>query len=238
MNQRMLTALALAVSLVGCQTAYQFEENEAYHAYRKEVDEWTGLEKVGIYFKDRALDAADVVTFDLSLGDGFLANAHATKWLQIGGGYFNGLCYGTLRRSFGTWHDDRTEAGLAAGFNLYWIDIKRTPIWGTSTLFDQEFKYEGPDYLDNRYRHWSDIGASLHLAFLGFTLNFSPFQAVDFVVGVFALPSIYPTVIGPEMDPADDDTRARLREKYGLPFYEYSLERESAEMRMAKSAGY
>jgi hypothetical protein len=108
----------------------------------------------------------DIVTFDISVGDGFLATAHATKWLEIGAGYFNGLRYGMLRRSFGTWYDDRTEGGLAIGFNLYWEDVKRTPMWGTSTLFDQEFAYEGPDYLDNRDRHWSDIGGTFHLAFL------------------------------------------------------------------------
>jgi hypothetical protein len=28
------------------------------------------------------------------------------------------------------------------------------------------------------------------------------------------------------MDPADDDTRARLRVKYGLPYYQYTLERQ------------
>lgn len=235
MNKAMLAAVALGLSLVGCQSSYKFEESESYKAYRKEVDQWTGLEKVGIYFKDRALDLTDIVTADLSLGDGFLVNAHATKFLQAGGGFFNGLRYGLLRRSFGTWHDDRTEGGIAAGFNLYWVDVKRTPIWGTSTLFDQEFKYEGPDYLDNRDRHWSDFGATVHFAFLGASLNVSPFQLVDFVAGVFAIPSIYPTILGPEMDPADDDTRARLRAKYGLPFYEYSLERESKEMRMAGS---
>jgi hypothetical protein len=233
MNKGSLMALALGLSLFGCQSSYKFQENEAFQAYQKEVNEWTGLEKVGIYFKDRFLDAMDIVTFDISVGDGFLATAHATKWLEIGAGYFNGLRYGMLRRSFGTWYDDRTEGGLAIGFNLYWEDVKRTPMWGTSTLFDQEFAYEGPDYLDNRDRHWSDIGGTFHLAFLGTTINFSPFQAVDFVVGIFALPTIYPTVFGPEMDPADDDTRARLRVKYGLPYYQYTLEQEIQVPKMA-----
>jgi hypothetical protein len=35
------------------------------------------------------------------------------------------------------------------------------------------------------------------------------------------------------MDPADDDTRARLRVKYGLPYYQYTLEQEIQVPKMA-----
>ncbi len=216
----------LALATTGClQQSYKFTSSPEFEDYSQEINEWTGSEKAGIYLKDRFLDLADVFQVDLSVGDGFLANAHLTKWLQAGGGYMNhGTRHGFLKRSAGTWSDDRVEGGIAAGFNLYWTKIERTPIWGTSTLFEHEFSYEGPDYLSNHDRHWSDLGATLHVAWLGLNANASPYEAVDFLVGIFALPSIYAGPFSPEMDLADDDTRARLREKYNLPHYEYTLE--------------
>jgi len=219
-----LGALALVTS-TGCQQSYKFTSAPEFERYSREINEWTGLEKTGIYLKDRFLDLFDVVQFDLSLGDGFLVNAHATKWLQAGGGFLNhGLRWGMLKRSMGTWSDDRVEGGLAAGFNLYWVDIERMPIWGTSTIFEHEFAYEGPDYLSNHDRHWSDVGGNLHFAWLGANVNVSPYEAIDFVLGVLALPSIYAGPLSPEMDLGDDDTRARLRAKYDLPHFEYTLE--------------
>lgn len=217
--------LVAIAATVGCQASYKFTSTPEFEAYSQEVNQWTGAEKVGIYAKDRFLDAADIFTGDLSVGDGVLANAHVTKFLQAGGGYMNnGLRWGLLRRSAGTWSDDRVEGGIACGFNLYWVDLDRQAMWGTSTLFQHDFEYEGPDYLDNHDRHWSDVGANLHLFWVGLNVNASPFEAFDFVAGVFALPSIYASPLSPEMDPADDDTRARLREKYHLPHYRYTLE--------------
>jgi len=209
----------------GCQHSYKFTSSPGFDAYSQEINNWTGSEKIGIYAKDRFLDLFDIIQADLSAGDGFLVNAHATKWLQAGGGYMNhGLRWGLLKRSAGTWSDDRVEGGIAAGFNLYWVDIDRIPVWGTSTLFEHEFSYEGPDYLSNHDRHWSDIGAQVHLAWLGASLNASPYEAADFLLGILALPSIYASPLSPEMDIGDDDTRARLREKYDLPHFEYTLE--------------
>lgn len=226
MNKLILSACATALlGTMGCQSAYKFSSTPEFEAYMEETNEWTGGEKVGIYLKDRFLDAADVFQADLSAGDGFLANAHITKFLQAGGGFMNkGARWGLLRRSAGLWSDDRVEGGVACGFNLYWVDIDREPVWGTSTLFENNFRFEGPDYLDNHDRHWSDVGLNLHLFFLGGNLNASPFEFVDFVTGIFAFPSIYASPLSPEMDLADDDTRARLREKYHLPHYRYTLE--------------
>jgi len=219
-----LSALALAAT-TGCQHSYKYTSSEEYEEYSREVNEWTGSEKMGIYLKDRALDLADIIQFDLSFGDGWLVNAHATKWLQAGGGYLNhGIRWGLLKRAYGTWSDDRVEGGLAAGFNLYWVDITRIPIWGTSTLFEHEFAYEGPDYLSNHDRHWSDVGLNAHVAFLGANVGVSVFELVDAALGFAAFPSLWAGPAGPEMDIADDDTRARLREKYELPHYEYTLE--------------
>lgn len=231
MKDQMMKKIVLGLGVLallgtsGCQHSYKFTSTPEFEDYSREVNQWTGTEKVGIYFKDRFLDLMDIVQFDLSVGDAFLFNAHATKWLQAGGGYMNnGLRWGLLRRSAGTWSDDRVEGGLAAGFNLYWVDINRQPIWGTSTLFEHQFTYEGPDYLSNKDRHWSDFGLTAHPFFVGGNVNVSPYEALDFVLGVFALPSIYAGPASPEMDLADDDTRARLREKYDLPYYQYTLE--------------
>ena len=219
-----LGALAL-LATTGCQHSMKFESSPEFEAYSQEVNEWTGSEKLGIYVADRFHDLMDIAQFDLAVGDGFLLNAHATKFLQVGGGYMNnGLRWGHLKRGWGAWSDDRVEGGIACGFNLYWEDVERQAVWGTPGLFTNDYAYEGPDYLDSHGRNWSDIGAHAHLFWIGLNANVSPFEAVDFVTGIFGLPNIYLTPLSPGMDLGDDDTRARLRAKYDLPYYEYTLE--------------
>jgi hypothetical protein len=213
------------VVFVACQS------NPKLDAYNDQVDEEMGMAtKVGVYIWDRFMDLTDVAYVDLAFGDGFLLNAHATKWVQLGAGYRDGVCFGFLPRSFGMWYDDRTEAGAAVPpfFNLYYKKQYREALWGTTTLFDHDVDFAGADYLSNDTQHWTDIGVSLHLFPVGIDAGISPYEVFDFVFGWFGMPFLVPVDpvgVGTELDVANDDSRARwVRKDSDLPYYNYALD--------------
>jgi len=223
--------ILLPVFLLGILLALGCQTNPAFEKYDDEVDQEMGLiEKVPVYVWDRFLDLTDVGQADLGFGDGFLLNIHATKWVQLGGGYRDAVCFGYLPRSFGLWYDDRTEGGVALPplLNLYYKNQHRMALWGTKTLFDHDVTHKGADYMNNKTNHWSDIGVSFHLFLVGADVGVSPFQIFDFVFGFFGMPfliPIDPVGFGTELDVANDDVRAReVRNDSDLPYYNYTLD--------------
>jgi len=219
----LLLSLLLILASFGCQS------NPKLNEYDKQVDEEISLAmKVPVYFWDRFLDLTDIVQVDLAFGDGFLFNLHSTKWMQVGAGYRDGVCFGFLPRSFGMWYEDRTEGGVAflPIANMYWKNIKREALWGSTTLFDHDVEYKGVDHM-SKVGNWHDLGVSLHLAVIGADVTVSPFQAFDFVLGFFGMPfliPIDPIGFGSEIDVANDDVRARkVRNDSAMPYYNYPL---------------
>ena len=187
MIMRNLAVLMLAlfvVGSIGCQTNPKFKD------YDKKIDEKISpVQKIPTYFKDRLLDLTDIGQVNLAVGRGALANLHGTKGLQFGVGYRDGVCFGYAPRSFGMWHESRTEGGFALAplMHLYYKNCSREALWGTSTLFERDTCFRGADHLSNDISHYSDIGFSLH-ALLGLDVNISPFQIFDFVTGFFGMP--------------------------------------------------
>jgi len=221
----LLSILVLAVTFTSCQTNPKFQE------YNDQVDEEFGMAmKVPVYFWDRFLDLTDIVTLNLGIGDGFLFNAHATKWLQLGAGYRDGVCFGVLPRSFGMWYEYRKEGGLALAplFGLYYKNLQREALWGTTTLFDHDVYYKGADHMSNDTSHWSDIGVNFHFFLVGVDAGISPYEIVDFVFGWFGMPwlvPVDPVGFGTEVDPGNDDLRARkVRNDSDLPYYEFIID--------------
>ncbi|MBU0756043.1 MAG: hypothetical protein KJ645_12945 [Planctomycetes bacterium] len=213
---------------VGCQT------NPKFAAYDEKVDENMGMgAKIPLYFWDRFLDLTDVAQVNLGFGDGFLVNAHATKWMQLGAGYRDAVCFGFMPRSFGMWYDNRTEGGIAVPpfMNLYYKEQCREALWGSSTLFNHDVSYKGADYLCNDTAHWSDFGVSLHFFLIGLDVNVSPFQVFDAFFGFLGMPfliPIDPIGFGTEIDVGNDDLRARnVRNASDLNYYNYTLGKSS-----------
>jgi len=224
-NIIILISMLLVLTSIGCQTSPKLVD------YNDQVDqEYSALTKVPVYFWDRFLDFTDIAQLNLGFGDGFLMNMHLTKWMQMGVGYRDGVCVGFMPRSFGIWHEDRTEGGLAFMplTSMYWKDIKREALFGTQTLFNHDTCYAGVDHMSNDIAHWSDLGVSLHLFLIGADLNLSPFQAFDFVFGFFGMPWLIPVDrvgFGTEIDVGNDDVRAReFRNDSDLPYYNYTLD--------------
>ena len=151
------------------------------------------------YFLSRWYDLVDIVDFSFGAGPGFLINAHATKFAQVGFGYSDAYRVGFRGRSAGIWREKRLEAGVSI---LYYQKVKRERITG----WVENFRSDKMDldtaqiYANNNDRAFTGIGATLQVLLL-VDVNVRPAQAADFVLGWFGV------------DVLDDDTLKPRRNK-------------------------
>lgn len=240
----------LLVALCGCQATPDTDK-----FFRNDYDHWSGGEKMMTYARDVGYDFCDIFTVDLGWGktaNGAITsnpiipaastipffnwvffNVHVTKYAEIGFGNWSGYKAGMLGRGMGVWREERYEGGFGLGvIQNYSVHAARVPTRGNQPLATRYMEVHGYDIdLDQNY-HWGDVGLSFHFFILpGFDLNLSPFEALDFVFGVF---NNYPNPVemtGTSMpwdigtDIADDDTRPSLYDhKLGRARYsDYSI---------------
>jgi hypothetical protein len=151
------------------------------------------------YFLSRWYDLIDIVDFSFGAGPGFLVNAHATKFFQVGLGYSDAYRVGFRGRSAGVWREKRLEAGVSI---LYYQKVKRERITG----WIEDFRTDKMDldttavYANNNDRSYTGIGGTIHALIL-VDFNVRPAQAADFVLGWFGI------------DILDDDTCKPRRNK-------------------------
>ena len=178
-----------------------------------------------VWGKDRWFDLMDVAQWDISFGRGFGVNAHLTEFAQAGVNWWDGTSWGMRGRAWGVWTTDEADWGLGP---FYWIEHERHPTWGTQSVFEHEYKYDGWDLFEpdptNKANHhdWSQVGGYAHLFAVGAHASASPIEAVDFVAGLFPI-GLIANVIGyhqPLPDIMGDDTHSKLekqlREEKGL----------------------
>ena len=151
------------------------------------------------YFLSRWYDLVDIVDFSFGAGPGFLVNAHATKFFQVGLGYSDAYRVGFRGRSAGVWREKRLEAGVSI---LYYQKVKRERITG----WIEDFRTDKMDldttavYANNNDRSYTGIGGTFHALIL-VDFNVRPAQAADFILGWFGI------------DFLDDDTCKPRRNK-------------------------
>lgn len=206
--------VAASALLTGCSTVSP-EREEVDRQFRAEypnAGSWTG-----VWFLDRWLDLTDIVKADVAFGQGFGVNAHATEILQAGIGTWDGTSVGLRARSFGMWEEEKTHRGLGP---WYWVDVERTPLWGTSHIAEHEYKYTGWDIMeqtgDKAIDHdWTEIGASAQFLAIGAHVAASPLEAIDFLAGLIPVGLVY-NMFGankPIFDISKDDTYSRLQKQ-------------------------
>ena len=201
------------------------------NAFREHVEDgtkdWGYFHKVGVACWDALLDFADIFPggVNVSAGQGAWVNAQATKVAHVGAGYFDGVRIGFRPRAFGAWSERRGEGGLSV---FYWRDLRRQPIWGTTTLFAQGAAFRGFD-LDHQREdgHWTEFEVGAHFLFGGFQITARPREVADFVGSLLNIPRtivLYPIfhyIFGvpelPEADLCEDNVRARMRREGGDP---------------------
>ena len=224
MKNTLLAPLALlAVSFAGCQV-YDYDQVELSEEYQTVADvkrDWSYTDRVYISAKDTWWDFWDIVTIDASFGDGFILNAHATRLAQAGLGWFDGLRVGWNQRASGTWAERGYEYGLGP---FYWRDKAKEAVYGNRILFEQDLAYTGFE-LDKNHVDGEkfDLGARVHLAWVGLEADVHPKEILDFFfsVGGFAY-TVLLWPIGaaydldpPEIDLSDDNELSRLRRDLG-----------------------
>jgi hypothetical protein len=155
--------------------------------------------QAGRYFLSRWYDLIDIVDFSFGAGPGFLINAHATKFAQVGFGYSDAYHVGFRGRSAGVWREKRLEAGVSL---LYYQKVKRERVtgWVESFRADKMDLDTATVYANNNDRAFTGIGAMVHVLVM-VNVNVRPAQAADFVLGWFTV------------DVLDDDTCKPRRNK-------------------------
>lgn len=155
--------------------------------------------QAGRYFLSRWYDLIDIVDFSFGAGPGFLINAHATKFAQVGFGYGDAYHVGFRGRSAGIWREKRLEAGVSL---LYYQKVKRERVtgWVESFRADKMDLDTATVYANNNDRAFTGIGAHVQ-ALIMVNVNVRPAQAADFVLGWFTV------------DVLDDDTCKPRRNK-------------------------
>jgi len=158
------------------------------------------------YFAARGLDLMDILELNVGAGTGLLASV-AVEPIKVGYGYYQSSKFGMMGRACGTWDECRNELFIGLHHLNSW---HKRPCFGNSFLFTEEALHRGnrlrdpEDHSRMRFyeewgwvtrfedheKHWLDVGAELHLLFLGVDATFSIQETFDFVLGIFTVDAI------------------------------------------------
>ena len=151
------------------------------------------MKKLGRYFlfyiPNRLLDAADMITLDMSVGGGFAAEMQATRYFQIGGSY--GESYFMAKnyaRQYGCGFKDTSHFGFifmekditfvnetTGSVKEYVIDF---PQFATADYLLDAFRDDDVDF-------WKIGGRIGWVVEVGFGIH--PIEVADFITGIFFL---------------------------------------------------
>ncbi len=152
-----------------------------------------GESKLGAYFRDRALDLADVFRIRIGLpknSTSFGLKARATGLAQIGYVQFEGDQIGFDRRAAGVFRERRREFGVGP---LYYTDVQ-TDMASKSEFADRHSDWSERQIPRQRvrdFRGWGDgrrrplsLGVEIESPILpGLDLGLYPTEFVDFALG-------------------------------------------------------
>ena len=166
-------------------------------------------------------DLSDIVSVELSAGEGIGAAVQPTKLFQAGVMFEDVMKVGLRNRGFGFYKERRKEGGLSW---FYYRDLTYEPIVGTPGLFEREPLMQDFTIRHNNDRHWMDIGAEAHVIFGGASAYVSPKETLDFLGNTLTLPYnlLFRPILchigfhPPEFDLSNDDVGSRARNRQGL----------------------
>lgn len=136
---------------------------------------------------DRAKDLGEVLDFTLTGGAGMSVSLRATEAFQAGLGSFDGWTVGWLEGRPVRVREQRSEFGLLL---FHFHEYRRR---GEGQLLDVHHPRFGdpgyrqffPSFLARSDRRFFDVGAGLHLAYLGVNFALHLDQFADFCTGLF-----------------------------------------------------
>ena len=201
------------------------QSSHEYAAFRNEVDNWGWWRYFVITWKDLGADFTDIVSCEFSYGPGMLIDVQPTKLAEFGMGYGEFAKMGWRGRACGFYREERREGGVSG---VYYRSLDFLPQYGNLSLFDRPRTLRDFTIRHNSDRHWSDLGLSGHLFFLGGGLYFNTMETFDFALNLVSVPynailRPFGNVLGfrpPEVDLANDDTVASVRKEHELKLAE------------------
>jgi hypothetical protein len=142
------------------------------------------LARALLFLPDRLLDLLDVASFDVHVGSGLYADVHATRALQVAGGFRSTDGLG--------WHDHRSlgslgrsESGVTVvAVGAHALDARLAGTSGVVRGSDAIAGLHRPDAdLYQRFRDYWAVGASVTLLLLGLDVDLHPVELADFALG-------------------------------------------------------
>ena len=178
-NAKFVALALLLVLMVGCVS--NVTKSEFDREYRTQYNYG---QRLGLWFVDRFNDITDMVQLELMVGavpTWPLINVRATKFVQVGMGWFDGYRMGFRPRSVGVMRETRKEYGVGA---LYWVEMKRETVSGVAATFDQDYEYAGWDILEKPFAKEGnggvlDIGATVYVVAIGLHANIATFETIE-----------------------------------------------------------
>jgi len=218
MKARVL-GLVLVVTAI-CAGCAPLKGSQPYEDYRSQIDQMGYFQYMGMASKDLWMDFTDVFHWYVAAGEGIGVVVQPTELLQAGFLFSETACVGWQHRALGTWSEKRSEGGFSMA---YYRDYVMDPIYAQPAMFTERKGFQEFALRDNREFHWADLGAKLHVVFLGAGAYVSPKETLDFLMNLcinypVALfrPVLRPMGLRPsEVDFSDDDTPAQMRKKDG-----------------------
>lgn len=156
------------------------------------------LRRVLLYVPNLVLDVLDVVTVDVGMGPGIHANAHVTRYFQLGGGGSVSTKQGMIGRQVGCWHEDRYETSLACisaeilkQEPAKWVGVLVKPLDAEIGPKSWEAKAPQGKELDQKVltakRDMFGVGASAHAAVVAVEVDLRLTEVLDLLLGAITL---------------------------------------------------
>jgi len=144
--------------------------------------EQTTLNEGFAFLRDRGNDFLDITRLNLSAGPGLHLNASATRYCQIGGGYWDGYRFGWCGRYHGLWQETAEDWNF---FYSFQSNFSRTERWGyvqDEWALERTSKEPAPAWR-NRNRPIAGINLEAHLGLIGLETGVEVDELLDFLLG-------------------------------------------------------
>jgi hypothetical protein len=142
-----------------------------------------------LYIPNRIVDATDIITFNMNVGDGFWAEMQMTRFAQMGGSYSEGyFMTKAYSRQFGFGHKDTKRFGLVYLENDVTLVNETSGSVNEYMIFFPHFAVADHNlapFQDEDVDFWK-AGGNIGW-FIGVGFGIHPIEIADFITGIIGL---------------------------------------------------
>lgn len=135
------------------------------------------------YLKDRVNDLADLVRISGGVGPGFDFDLCASRYLQLGIGYYDTARLGIVGREIGIWKEESFDFNVIGPF---FGETNRRNLWSNVEDYPQSHERLMASVYDED-RTWLGLSGRIHALLAGVELGVEPVELADLVLGIFTI---------------------------------------------------